>query len=156
MPRYALHSAGVITNVIDADADWIAAHVPTADLVGAGVRVGVGFARVSAGNYTAPTPAPIDPPAPAQVRRWITPLAFLSRFTDAEAIAFDLASIGATEQAAALRRYMHKVNAARYIDLDRADTRAGVEALESAGLIAAGRAAEILDDPIVYAEEYRG
>lgn len=78
----------------------------------------------------------------------ITRLAFLSRFTDAEAVTLDLASQGATVQAATMRRYLSKVNAATYIDLSRADTRAGVIALEGAGILGAGRALEILDAPI--------
>ena len=78
----------------------------------------------------------------------ITRLAFLSRFTDEEAVALDLASIGATVEAATLRRYMAKVNAANFIDLSREDTRAGVLALESIGILAEGRALEILDAPI--------
>lgn len=90
------------------------------------------------------------------VRRWITTLAFFDRFTDAEAIGFDLASIGATPEAAALRRYLQKANAASYIDLDRADTRAGVIALEDATLLGPGRALEILDAPIQDHEVYRG
>ncbi|MBP7568224.1 MAG: hypothetical protein KA795_19675, partial [Burkholderiaceae bacterium] len=59
-----------------------------------------------------------------------------------------LASIGTTPQAAGMRRYLSKVNAAKFIDLDRADTRAGVQALEAATLLAAGRALQILDAPI--------
>lgn len=78
----------------------------------------------------------------------ITRLAFLSRFTDAEAVTLDLASQGATVQAATMRRYLSKVNAATYIDLSRDDTRAGVIALEGAGILVAGRALEILDAPI--------
>ena len=89
-----------------------------------------------------------SPAPPALLPRHITQLAFLGRFTDGEAIAIDLASIGATPQAAAMRRYLNKVNAARYIDLDREDTRAGVETLEAAGLLASGRAAQILDAEI--------
>lgn len=80
--------------------------------------------------------------------RIITRLAFLSRFTDAEAIAIDLASIGGTVEAATLRRAQAKINAAEEIQLDNAETRAGVQALETAGLIAAGRAAAILDAPV--------
>ena len=100
------------------------------------------------------TPAPVDPgPKPT---RHITRLAFLSRFSDAEAILIDLASIGATQQAAAMRRYVNKVNAAAYIDLDRSDTRGGVQALEAATLIGVGRAAEILDGAIQTIERYRG
>lgn len=80
--------------------------------------------------------------------RAITRLAFLDRFADEEAIAIDLASQGATVQAAAIRRYMSKINSAEFIDLDRPDTRTGVQALETAGLIADGRALEILDVPV--------
>ena len=91
---------------------------------------------------------PTPDPAPAPGLRHITQLAFLTRFTDAEAVAIDLASIGATVPAASMRRYLDKVRAATFIDLDRADTRAGVQALESAGLLDADRALEILDAPI--------
>lgn len=86
-----------------------------------------------------------DTPPPASK---VSRLAFLSRFTDAEAIDIDLASIGPTREAAAVRRYLSKVNAAQHIDLQDADTRGGVQALEAAGLIAAGRADDILDAPI--------
>ena len=89
------------------------------------------------------------------VRR-ITQLAFLNRFSDAEAITIDLASQGATPQAAAMRRYQSKVTAATYIDLDRSDTREGVEALEALGLLNAGRAAEILDSEVQPHEHYQG
>ena len=78
----------------------------------------------------------------------ITRLAFLSRFTDTEAITLDLASIGATVEAASIRRYLSKVNAATFIDLSRADTRGGITALEAMGIIGEGRAIEILDSPI--------
>ena len=78
----------------------------------------------------------------------VTRLAFLSRFTDEEAVALDLASQGATVQAATLRRYLSKVNAATFIDLSREDTRAGVLALEPLGILAEGRALEILDAPV--------
>jgi len=88
------------------------------------------------------------PVQPVVEKRHITQLAFMTRFTDAEAIAIDLASIGATVAAASMRRYLDKLKVAKYIDLDRADTRSGVQTLEVIGLIAAGRALEILDNPI--------
>lgn len=94
------------------------------------------------------------PPPPAPVK--ITRLAFLNRFTDAEAITIDLASQGATVNAASMRRYMQKVNAAEFIDLTRPDTRAGVQALQSVGILAAGRAAVILDTAPATLEIYRG
>lgn len=85
----------------------------------------------------------------------ITRLAFLNRFTDAEAVAIDLASIGATPEAALIRRFMSKVNAASYIDLAREDTISGVNAMEQAGLIGAGRASIILGPPINEIERWK-
>lgn len=95
------------------------------------------------------TPEPEPEPAPATSARRITKLAFMTRFTDAEAVMIDLASQGATVEAATMRRYQAKVNAAEWIDLDREDTRTGVQTLEAVGLLAAGRALEILDAPIL-------
>ncbi len=106
------------------------------------------------GTFIAPEPVPQPEPAPEL--RHITQLAFLSRFTDPEAITIDLASIGATPQAAGMRRYLSKVNAATFIDLDRPDTRGGVQALEVAGILAEGRALEILDTPIDAQERPQG
>lgn len=98
--------------------------------------------------WTAPVVVAPTPPAPPYYGRIITRLAFLNRFTDAEAIAIDLASTGATAQAATLRRAQAKINAAEEIQLDNAETRAGVQALETAGLLAAGRATAILDSAV--------
>lgn len=111
-----------------------------------GVVVGSGYC--DANNFNAGFPAGFewaDPPAPAPVvKRNLTRLEYLSRFTDAEAIAIDLASQGATVEAATLRRMMAMVQAAEYISLDDARTIDGLNNLEAAGLLAAGRAAEIL------------
>ena len=90
-----------------------------------------------------PGPPPVQPTG-----RLISNKAFLSRFTDDEAIDIDLASIGATREAAAVRRYLSKVNAAQHIDLADDETRDGVQALEAAGLLQPGRALVILDAPI--------
>lgn len=43
-----------------------------------------------------------------------------------------------------------------YIDLDRPDTQAGVKSMEDFGLLAAGRADEILDNPVQDFERYKG
>lgn len=95
-----------------------------------------------------PTP---DSASETQTRH-ITQLAFLNRFSDLEAIQIDLASQGATVSAATMRRYQAKVNAAKFIDLDYADTRAGVQQLEAAGLLGTGRAQQILDAPVLPGE----
>lgn len=85
----------------------------------------------------------------------ITKLAFRNRFTMAEKVTMELASLdnpGAPmaqrQQSAALRANLSDTAAAVFIDLSRADTRAGVQMLEAAGLLAAGRALEILDTPV--------
>lgn len=95
--------------------------------------------------------------------RHLTGLAFRNRFTRAEKIAIELAALddpAATlahrQQAAALRADLKDQERATYIDLDRTDTREGVQALEAAGLIGAGRALEILDAPVQPHERYRG
>ena len=90
---------------------------------------------------------PGPPPVVPTVRN-VSRKAFLSRFTDAEAIDIDLASIGATREAATVRHYLSKVNAAQHIDLADDETRTGVQALEAAGLLQPGRALAILDAPI--------
>ena len=122
--RYEIIENDVVVNTIMADAEFMSAT----------------FAE---GSYRAVP----EPPAEPELRR-ITRLAFLDRFTDAEAVAIDLASMGATVEAASLRRYLSKVNAATFIDLDWADTRAGVQALEAGGLLGEGRALEIMDAPV--------
>ena len=88
------------------------------------------------------------PPPELPTGRLVSNKAFLSRFTDDEAIDIDLASIGATREAAAVRRYLSKVNAAQNIDLADDETRTGVQALEAGGLLQPGRALAILDAPI--------
>ena len=88
------------------------------------------------------------PPPELPTGRLVSNKAFLSRFTDAEAIDIDLASMGATREAATVRRYLSKVNAAQHIDLADDETRTGVQGLEAAGLLQPGRALAILDAPI--------
>lgn len=101
--------------------------------------------------YQAPAPAP--PPVPEPQR--ITRLAFRNRFTQAEKMALELAALDAPaatmaqrQQAAAIRVHLADVAVSTFIDLGRADTRAGVQALEAGGLIGVGRALEILDAPV--------
>lgn len=85
----------------------------------------------------------------------ITKLAFRNRFTTPEKVAMEIASLdnpaapmAQRQQAAALRATLADITAATFIDLTRADTRAGVQMLETAGLLAAGRALEILGAPV--------
>ncbi len=86
----------------------------------------------------------------------ITKLAFSNRLTEAEEIAIDLASIGATVEAAAVRRFIKKIDLAEHVDLSRQDTIDGLNQLESFGLIGSGRASEILSAPLQEHEHFRG
>lgn len=104
----------------------------------------------------------VDPNAlnsPAPTVEPITHFAFLSRFTDAELIAIELAQVhnpnATAEQqylAATLRMHQHKFDSSQFIDLAHAQTIAGVNGLELAGLLGTGRASEILNAPITDAE----
>ena len=81
---------------------------------------------------------------PGHNNLWITKLAFKQRFTAEERIAI--------RTAAAVNPIVYDfqdlVDSATYIDLGRVDTISAVNALEQYGLIAEGRAAEILSPPV--------
>jgi hypothetical protein len=116
-------------------------------------------AHFGAGRWRAVQPQPDQPAAAAP--RHVTKLAFRNRFTAAEKVGIEIAAIddptataARRQQAAALRVNQADQRDAIYIDLDRPATRAGVQQLESVGLIAAGRAAQILDTPIEPHEAY--
>lgn len=105
-----------------------------------------------------------EPPAAAPVKedRRVTRLAFRARIGQANMVKLELASeppvraegetdaafLARRSNAAGLRVMLADVAAATYIDLARADTRAGVNQLEAATLLPAGSAALILDAPI--------
>ena len=101
------------------------------------------------------TPPPPIAPVPEKENRWITKGAFRNRFTSNEKIAIEFASldnpndpIQKRQMAAVLRVADADVMASTYIDLDRPDTAAGVQKMEDFGIIAAGRADEILNAEI--------
>ena len=111
--------------------------------------------------------APVFVDAPAQPLgdspRRITKLAFRNRFTKAEKAGIEFAAlddptapIAQRQQAAALRADLKDQEQATFIDLDGEDTRTGVLTLEMVGLIASGRAVEILDTPVQDKERFTG
>lgn len=70
----------------------------------------------------------------------LSKLDYMNRFTDAE-----LASIyNAAKSSVAIEVWLEKFKLATEINLDDPRTIAGVQALEAAGMLTAGRAAEIL------------
>ncbi len=148
--QYALINNNKVENIIVADQEFIDSisnqHQRVEPLDQPGEHnIGIGWSWSQNGGFSAPANVPVQTqPSPKK----ITQLAFISRFTDAEAIALDLASIGATVESASIRRYLNKINAATFIDLEREDTIAGVNQLEAVGLIGPGRAEVILTAPI--------
>lgn len=100
-------------------------------------------------------------PMPLDLR--ITKLAFRNRFTSAEKVAIEIAALDdpsapmlQRQQSAAVRAYLADVSAATFIDLGRTDVQEGVQALETGGLIGAGRADEVLSAEIANVERYVG
>ena len=141
---YAIIENDTIINVAEADTplaeNW--------ELLQEGA--GIGWARTDAG-------APFEAPSvePATPDSHITRLAFRNRFTSAEKIAIEFACLDDPAapmpqrlQSAALRANQADLAAATFVDLAREDTRAGVQMLEAAGLLAEGRRLVILDAEI--------
>lgn len=147
MSRWAHVVAGVCDLVVDAPAApdvgfrggaWVAAD--------ADVAPGWAWDGVA---WTAPEAA-----VPAVDRR-VTVLAFWQRFTQPERVGLQVAAVinpagtlAERQAAAGIKDMLDSVMVAKWIDLERADTRSGVQALETAGLLASGRALEILDAPV--------
>lgn len=112
-------------------------------------------------DHTEAPAEPAPPPPPPEDRR-ITLLAFRNRFTQTEKVGLEIAALdnptapmSQRAMSASLRASMKDQEVAMWIDLTRAETRAGVQQLEGAGLLAPGRAAAILDGPITEIERYR-
>lgn len=80
-------------------------------------------------------------PAPARI---ITPYALKARMTSAERIGIRTVA----KSSAAVEDFQDMLDSARIIDLDDPALAGGLAALEAAGLLAAGRAAEILTAPV--------
>ena len=167
--EYALIKSGTVQNVIVADdafIDSIASeweHIERIDTPAErALGVGMGW-RWDGAAFIAPPPGQAPTPSPADVARRITKLAFRNRFTKAEKAGIEFAAlddptapIAQRQQAAALRADLKDQEQATFIDLDDEDTRTGVLTLEAAGLIAAGRAVEILDAPVQDKEHHTG
>ena len=75
----------------------------------------------------------------------ITPNAFKRRMTTAERIGIRTAAASSAE----IFDFMDLLDTATYVDFEDAETITGLNTLEGAGLLGAGRAAEILGAPIL-------
>lgn len=113
----------------------------TVDVVGGSSVVGEVFPA-----WGLPDPVPEPQPEPEPVLRRLTKLQFIQRFTDVEFATI----LGATKVNIALEAWYEQFRLATpepdgtSIDLDDPRTQGGVMALEAGGLLALGRAAEIL------------
>lgn len=78
--------------------------------------------------------------APPQTKRVLTKLAYMNRFTDAELVGIYSTAKSSVE----VEVWLEKFRVSEEINLDDPDTSNGLYALETVGLIAPGRANEIL------------
>ena len=155
MPYYAqINADGICTAVTETHSE-----LPTASniIVIDGLRTEYTGKLYDAEASKAGAPVFVDAPAQplGESPRRITKLAFRNRFTKAEKAGIEFAAlddptapIAQRQQAAALRADLKDQEQATLIDLDDEDTRTGVMTLEAVGVIAAGRAVEILDAPV--------
>lgn len=144
---FAIIEAGVVVNCIVAD-EWPGG----VNITALDPRPGIGWTYDGV-TFTAPQQPEPEPVAPQA--RHVTRLAFRNRFTQTELITMEIAGLDdptapmpSRQQAAAIRVMMRQVDNANYIDLDRPDTRGGVQQLEAGGLLGVGRALAILDGEV--------
>ena len=127
MQRYAQIHEGTVRYVIESETDPDGIN---------GAWVGCGDASPG-WLYDGATFAP---PAPVVLPKILTKVQYLKRFTQAERIAIREAA----KTSAVVNDYVQLLDASSDVDLADEDTVAGAQQLESAGLLAAGRAAEVL------------
>lgn len=145
MARFALIKNGQVVNVVEQ-----AAAPP------GGKWVDVSATPVSPGlTYDGSIFAPVR-----VVYKRILSGAFWDRFSNGELVDYDVAmqhdpaaSSGAKKDAARLRVFRREIGETGYCDLTRSRVRSFVQGLETAGILAAGRALEILDTPITEDEK---
>ena len=143
---------GVVKNVISADSVARAqTFFPAYTCVerAAGSTVGTGYTTTDNANFTAPAP-----PAPPvySLDMPITRFAFLSRFTQTEMVEVHMGAQGTGAGPAQMAAYLTMLNSVAYVRLSDPVTVAGVEALATAGILTAARAATILTTPPVSSE----
>lgn len=132
--KYALIKNGVVVNTAEATAEEAASWAGYFDAVVAHDTAGPGWEYNHAtGELSPPGPAVLPPSG-------IAPLDFIRRFTKAERKDIRRAA----KQDEDLDDFLYLLQMAESVRLDNQDTIDGVNALEQAGIIAAGRAAEIL------------
>lgn len=144
--RYGRVAGDLLAEIVTLPEGQALADLFHADLLPAFVPLGDGPAepgwRYEGGDFLPPLPPEPTPPTPIRV---ITARQFRERFTRAERVAITLAASQALEAGdAELQVFLDDLSASQVAELDHPDLIAGVQALVTAGLISAARAAEIL------------
>ena len=149
---YALIQNQKVVNIIEATAEFITTLEGYDAIIDVSDMHACMHDDYIDGQFVHPEPDPQPEPEPIPEDRRITRLMFRNRFTQAEHVTIEIASLDDAsapmqqrQMAAALRVMQRQVSDAEFIDLNDPVTRAGVEQLEAFGLLAEGRAAEILD-----------
>lgn len=151
MERYAQIRDQVVIRVIESGTDpdgingeWVACGNAGPDWI------------YNNGVFTAP---PVVEPAP----KYLSKLGFRNRFTSQEKALIEFAALdnpaGTLQErmtSAGIRASLADQRDAQFINPLRPDTRQGVIDMETAGLLQAGRALQILDAPIQDEEMYKG
>jgi len=156
MSTFALIEDGIVTNLIDTGPEGWPDGI---DITAIKPRPGIGWHYDDEAGFTAPAtpePEPVPEPDSIPANRIITNYAFDMRFTLDERVAIEMAGMddptATMEQramAAALRVSQERAKKAQFTDLDNPVVRASVEQMEAGGLLAPGRAAVILDTPVL-------
>lgn len=140
--QYALIKNNIVENVIVAEPDFIETildqyqHIEPLDtLHEQGLGVGIGWTFEN-NEFK----APVIPEEVVVPKTTLTKLEYMDRFTDAELAAIYAAAKTSVE----VEIWLGRFKLSSKINLTDERTIAGVNALETAGLIATGRAAEIL------------
>lgn len=134
----ALAKNNIIDNIIVVDTiEWAQENLPQYDefIDNDVAKLGMGWMKID-GVWQAPivpTPEPV-------LKSVLTPLEFLNRFTNDEAKTI----LGLSKTNPDVELWWLKYNKAQDIDLDDPQTIEGVNMLETATILAPGRAAEIL------------
>lgn len=137
MPHIEILQAGEVERTIITDAAFAEAHYP--------------------GAWRLAAVQPADLPAPAP--RHLSKRAFRARFTKAERAAVEWAAVDKPEAptaerllSAQLRADLKDLEQAEFIYLEDPDVLPGLQALEAAGILAAGRADAIYSAPVLPSE----
>jgi len=152
MKQFALIENDIVVNIIDTGPEGWDNGIDITDVE---PRPGIGWQYDDDAGFTAPE-SPESEPEPVPQNRIITNYAFDMRFTLEERVAIEMAGMddptATMEQramAAALRVSQERAKKAQFTDLDNPVVIASVQQMEAGELLAQGRAAEILDTPVL-------